>query len=327
MKLYKSSTISTRSTCCHQTSSVNVTRYLSVLSLIIILGYITYREARDSEHNPTETLEPEITVTPGAKSIPTPSSMTFAGEEVPLHESDVRERLDRELHINTYWHNNTIFLIKRAHRWFPAIEEVLAREGVPDDFKYLTAIEGSLRNDISPKNAVGFWQIRRATGRELGLEISREVDERYNPLRSTEAACRYIKKAYERFGNWTMVAAAYNRGMAGMARAIEDQQVDSYYDLLLNEETYRYVFRILAIKEIIENPDTYYFEVDEEHLYEPYELTYVEVSESIPDLVTFSQEQGINYKILKLHNPWLRQGKLTVRSGHTYQIAIPTTTP
>ena len=207
------------------------------------------------------------------------------------------------------------------------MEEVLAREGVPDDFKYLTAIEGNLRNDVSPKNAVGFWQIRRTTGKELGLEISREVDERYNPLRSTEAACKYLKQAYERFGNWTMAAASYNRGMAGLQRAIDKQQVDSYYDLLLNEETSRYVFRILAIKEIIENPENYYFDIEAEHLYEPYEIQFVEVRESVPDLVDFSKKLGINYKILKLHNPWLRQDKLTVRPGKVYNIAMPRATP
>ena len=302
---------------------MNLSKYLSILSLIVILGYISYKEVARSEPTGHYPPEPTIMVTPAAKSIPIPSYMTFAEELVPLTAPDVRERLDRELHINTYWHNNTIFLIKRAHRWFPAMEEVLAREGVPDDFKYLTAIEGNLRNDVSPKNAVGFWQIRRPTGRELGLEITREVDERYDPIKSTEAACKYLKRAYEKFGNWTMAAASYNRGVAGMERAIKNQHVDSYYDLLLNEETSRYIFRILAIKEIIKNPRNYYFDIQAEHLYEPYDLTLVEVTETVPSLVDFSKDLGINYKILKLHNPWLRQDKLTVRSGKVYSIAIP----
>ena len=257
-----------------------------------------------------------------AKSIPIPDSLTFAGEPVPLNIPDVRERLDRELHINSYWHNNTIFLIKKANRWLPQIEPILKEHGIPDDFKYLTAIEGSFRNDVSPMQAVGFWQIRKDAGKEFGLEINREVDERYDPLKSTVAACKYLRKAYDKFGSWTLVAASYNRGMSGLQRAIDNQQVDSYYDLLLNEETARYVFRILAIKEIIENPSKYSFQIDKDHLYEPEKVKYIEVTESIDDLVEFAKEQGINYKLLKRHNPWLRKDKLTVKKN-IYQIAIP----
>jgi hypothetical protein len=203
------------------------------------------------------------------------------------------------------------------------MELILKEQGVHDDFKYVTAIEGSLRNDISPKNAVGFWQIRKATGRELGLEITSEVDERYDPLKSTYAACKYFMKAKRKFGNWTMAASSYNRGMAGISRAMKKQKVDVYYDLLLNKETSRYVFRILAIKEIFEHPKKYSFDIQPEHLYKPLDLRYIEVTESIPDLVDYSKSLGINYKILKEYNPWLRKDKLTVRSGKTYQIAIP----
>lgn len=301
--------------------------YLSVLSLVTLLGYIAFNEARDNE--PDDKLLPGFTsqgIALGnyiAKSITLPEQLTFAGEQVPLDEPDVRERLDRELHINTYWHNNTIFIIKRAHRWFPAIERILDEESVPNDFKYLPAIESNFLNDTSPKNAVGFWQIRKSTGREMGLEITREVDERYDPVKSTRAACKYLKKAYKKFGNWTMVAGSYNRGMTGIQNAIEKQKTDSYYDLLLNSETSRYVFRILAIKEIIENPENYYFKISDDHLYNPYNVEYVEVTESIPDLVEFSEKLGINYKQLKKYNPWLRQDKLTVRGNKKYLIAIP----
>jgi len=258
-----------------------------------------------------------------AKSISLPASMTFAGEEVPLGEPDVLERLDRELHINTYWHNNTIFLMKRSGRWFPEIEKILSENGIPDDFKYLTTIEGSLRNDVSPKNAVGFWQIRKATGRELGLEVSRDVDERYDPIKSTRAACKYLNKAYKKFGSWTMVAASYNRGVAGMSRAIENQREDDYYNLMLNEETSRYLFRILAIKEIFENPEKYSFDISEEHMYLPFELSYVKVTENVDNLVEWSKQHEISYKTLKFYNPWLRNNKLNVKSGKTYQIALP----
>lgn len=257
-----------------------------------------------------------------ATSLAIPDTLFFAGEEVPLNVPDVRERLDRELHINTYWHNNTIFLIKNAHRWLPQIEPILKEHGIPDDFKYLTAIEGSFRNDISPMQAVGFWQIRKDAGKENGLEINREVDERYDPLKSTVAACKYLKKAYAKFGNWTLVAASYNRGMTGLQKAINHQNNSNYYDLLLNEETSRYVFRILAIKEIIENPDKYSFNIDVAHLYQPEMVKYIEVNSTIDDLVQWSIDNGINYKLLKRHNPWLRQDKLTVKKK-TYQIAVP----
>jgi hypothetical protein len=298
------------------------------MSLVILIGYLTYNESRESrevDNNPDLPIEAEMYAShfPQASSIPLPDSMDFAGEMVPLDKSDVWERLDREIHINTYWHNNTIFLMKRANRWFPEIEQILMEEGVPADFKYIPAIEGQFLNAISPKAAVGFWQIRKPTGLELGLEISREVDERYDPIKSTRAACKYFKKAYEKFGNWTLAAASYDRGRAGIQRALDHQGVDSYYDLLLNDETSRYVFRILAIKEIIENPELYGFNIKDEHLYEPYIVEYVEVDETIPDLVTFARNHGITYKDLKKLNPWLRKDQLTVKRGKQYLIAIP----
>ena len=294
-----------------------------------VIGYILFMGCSTSESNISDDIivdNPplgEYTTYYNAKSLPIPDSLSFAGELVPLLIPDVRERLDRELHINTYWHNNTIFLIKKANRWLPQIEPILKKFDVPDDFKYLTAIEGSFRNDISPKNAVGFWQFRKEAGKEFGLEITKEVDERYDPLKSTEAACKYLKKAYEKFGSWTLVAASYNRGMSGLQKAIDNQKVTSYYDLMLNEETSRYVFRILAIKEIIENPSKYNFEIEGEHLYQPEQLKYVEVTESIDNLVTFAKSQNINYKLLKRHNPWLQKDKLTVKKGAKYQMAIP----
>jgi hypothetical protein len=251
-----------------------------------------------------------------------PDSLHFAGEPVPMDVQDVRERIDKELHINTYWHNNTIFLMKRASRWLPQIQEILRRHNIPDDFKYLPLIESGLMNDISPKDAVGFWQILKSAGKENGLEITNEVDERYDPLKATEAACRYLKKSYEKFGNWTVVAASYNRGMGGMERALENQQVTSYYDLFLNDETSRYVFRIIACKEIIEHPAKYGFKINPKHLYQPESVRYVEVHETI-NLIDFAKKNGTNYKLLKRHNPWLRDEKLTVKKGKVYQIAIP----
>jgi len=307
---------------------------LSILSLVLVLAYIQYDQQKEpaAYQNPSQHVAFYNVDNPpageyagylNAVSLELPKELSFAGERVPLEIPDVRERLDREMHINTYWHSSTIFLIKHAHRWLPQIEKILKENGVPDDFKYLTAIEGGFINQVSPANAVGFWQIKKDAGKENGLEITREVDERYDPLKSTEAACKYLKKAYEKFGNWTNAAASYNRGMAGLQRAIDDQKVDSYYDLMLNEQTSRYVFRILAIKEIIEHPAKYGFDIDKHHLYNQEKLRYVEVDKDIDDLVEFAKEQGINYKLLKRHNPWLREDHLDVNRKKSYKIAIP----
>jgi membrane-bound lytic murein transglycosylase D len=315
----------------------NFPLYLSLLAIFFVLGYVRYANSRmekslavveqdqrleEGSLAPADLDETDMQPIP-AITFDLPDSLSFAGEPVPMHLTDVRERIDKELHINTYWHNNTIFLMKRANRWLPQIQEILRKNNIPDDFKYLPLIESGLMNDISPKAAVGFWQILKSAGKENGLEITNEVDERYDPLKATEAACSYLKKAYTKFGNWTVVAASYNRGMGGMERAMENQQVKSYYDLFLNDETSRYVFRILACKEIIEHPSTYGFKVKPKHLYQPEPLKYIEVNQTIPDLITFAKQQRTNYKLLKRHNPWLRDERLTVRGKKTYTIALP----
>jgi len=315
----------------------NFPLYLSLLSVVVVLGYVRYANERmknslavvekdmrleEGTLAPSELDEMDMLPLP-AITFDLPDSVSFAGETVPMNLTDVRERLDKELHINTYWHNNTIFLMKRANRWLPQIQEILRKNGIPDDFKYLPLIESGLMNDVSPKAAVGFWQILKSAGKENGLEITNEVDERYDPLKATEAACKYLKTAYKKFGNWTVVAASYNRGMGGIERAIENQQVKSYYDLFLNDETARYVFRILACKEIIENPSTYGFKVNPRHLYDPEPVKYVQVNETITDLVAFAKKNGTNYKLLKRHNPWLRDDRLTVKRGKVYRVAIP----
>ncbi len=261
--------------------------------------------------------------TVNAIALDLPDSLSFAGEPVPLQVADVRERLDREMHINAYWHTNTIFLLKRAHRWLPQIAEVLAAEGIPDDFKYIPAIEGAFLNDISPRAAVGFWQFKKDAAREFGLEVTRQVDERYDPLKSTRAASKYLRKAYDKFGNWTLVAASFNRGRAGIIRAMDKQKVDNYYDLMLNDETSRYVFRILAAKEIIEHPHRYGFQVAEDQLYNREQVNYVTVTASVPSWVDWAKAQGINFKLLKRHNPWIQSDHLTVSAGKEYRVAIP----
>lgn len=318
-----------------QLPELNLAVFISIVTLIILIGYIVFKEDGKyaSAKFPDQVISDEgvfqvsydeesWNATP-AVSFDVPGNITFAGQPVPMSIPDVKERLDKELQINCYLHSNTIFLIKRAHRWLPQMQEILRKHNIPDDFKYLPLIESNLLNVVSPKDAVGYWQILESSGSELGLEISKFVDERYDPLKATEAACKYLKKAYDKFGDWALVAASYNRGMTGVQKALDNQQVDSYYDLYLNDETSRYVFRIIAIKEIIENPRKYGFRINPAHLYQQEPLRYVEVDDDIKDLITFAKTNGTNYKLLKRHNPWLRDEKLPVRKGKKYMIALP----
>lgn len=300
--------------------------FFSFLAFFLVVAKINY-DKNPSTDSP-EPSTPARTIDDGPSPEPIisynlPDSLSFAGEQVPLQMPDVRERLDKELHINAYWQTNTLFLLKRAHRWLPRISEILKRNGIPEDFKYLPLVESALLNDVSPKSAAGFWQIGVDSGRELGLEVSREVDQRYDPLLSTEAACKYLKKAYDRFGDWTLVAASYNRGMRGISDALSEQKVTSFYDLYLNDETSRYLFRVLAIKEIMLHPHRYGFYVDPSQLYNAQPVHYVEVDETIPDLAQYALDQGSNYKILKRFNPWLQSDQLRVRHGKHYRIALP----
>ncbi|MFT4679490.1 MAG: membrane-bound lytic murein transglycosylase D [Flavobacteriales bacterium] len=255
-----------------------------------------------------------------------PESPTFAGESVPTDIIDVKEKLDRELVVNSYWHSNTFLMIKRANRWFPVIEPILAKNGIPDDFKYLALIESGLTNAVSHAGATGFWQFMKATGQSYGLQVTSEVDERYHVEKSTEAACHYLRDAYDKFHSWTLVAASYNMGMAGLGRRLSEQQVDTYYDLLLNAETARYVYRIAAVKEIFDEPEAYGFFIADEDLYSPYLTHLVEVDMPVSDFIQFAQDQGINYKILKTLNPWLRKGQLSSTSGKTFAVKIPNDT-
>nr|WP_021778672.1 lytic transglycosylase domain-containing protein [Dokdonia sp. MED134] len=256
-------------------------------------------------------------------AIPMPDGLNFAGEEVPVQNPDIKERMDRELLVNTYWQSNALLLFKRAHKYFPIIEPILAEEGVPDDLKYLAVIESGLTQAVSPARATGFWQIMKETGKEYGLEVNSNVDERYHIEKSTRAACQYLKKSKERFGNWTAAAAAYNAGNYGVSRRFEEQNVNDYYDLLLGEETGRYVFRIIALKEILSNPKKYGFNYRTEDLYTAVPTYKVEVDTAVTDFVKFAERFGINYKILKIHNPWLREPKLNNSSRKKYYIEIP----
>lgn len=252
-----------------------------------------------------------------------PDELDFAGENIPLELEDIRERMDRELHVNAYWQSNTLFYLKRANKWFPVIEPILKENGVPDDFKYLALVESGLLQVVSPAGARGFWQFREDAATEFGLEVTNEVDERYHVQKSTVAASKFLKKAKEKFGTWTMAAASYNVGMRGLQNQVDRQKENYYHDLLLNEETSRYVFRILAAKEILNHPGKYGFHYRDKHLYEPYNFKTIEVDTAVKDLAVFAQGLGINYKTLKLLNPWLRQSYLYNRNKNTYEILLP----
>jgi len=252
-----------------------------------------------------------------------PKQMDFAGEAIPYYLNDVQERLDREMITNLNYHTNTTLVLKRANKVFPVIEPILKQYGVPDDFKYLAVIESSLVNAVSPAGARGVWQFMPETAKEKGMEVNDFVDERYHLEKSTVAACKYLVEAKNKFGNWTLAAASYNGGMAGISKRLQEQEVTDFYDLLLTEETSRYVFRILALKEIMQNPTKYGFEMPKEVLYQHIPVKKIEVDSSITNLATFAKSQGINYKILKIHNPWLRDKKLINKTGKKYELEIP----
>lgn len=256
-------------------------------------------------------------------SLNIPEGLNFAGEKVPLEIEDIRESFDRELLVNTYWQSQSLLFQKRANRWFPVIEPILAAQGVPDDFKYLAVIESGLDNVVSPAGATGYWQIMRETGREYGLEINNEVDERYNVEKATVAACKYLKKAYGKYGSWTMAAASYNVGMRGLEKQVDRQKADSYYDLLLNTETGRYLYRTIAIKEILSKPAQYGFHFRPKDLYQPYETYEITINTAVDDFADFAFEHGVNYKILKILNPWLRDTYITNPQKKEYTIKLP----
>jgi membrane-bound lytic murein transglycosylase D len=253
-----------------------------------------------------------------------PIAVDFAGESTPLKVTDVKERLDRELLINANLHSTTTLIIKRANRVFPIIEPILQKYNVPDDFKYLAVIESGLTNAVSSAGARGVWQFMPDTAKEKGMQVNEIVDERYHLEKSTEAACKYLLAAKEKFGTWTLAAASYNGGMSGISKKIEEQKVSNYYDLGLTEETSRYVFRILALKEIMKQPTKYGFSIFSSDLYPSIPIKKIEIDSTITDLTSFAISQGINYKILKIHNPWLRDKKLLNPMKKKYEIDIPT---
>ncbi|MBI34563.1 MAG: murein transglycosylase [Flavobacteriales bacterium] len=257
-----------------------------------------------------------------AKSHDIPQEISFCGEEVPLDSKDIVERLDKEMIKNTYWHSSILLFYKRSGKYFPVIEPILKKNNIPNDFKYLAIAESGLDNVVSPAGARGFWQFMEKTGKEYNLEINKEVDERYHLEKSTQAACDYLNDAYKKFGSWTLVAASYNMGMYGLEKSLKRQKVKSYYDLLLNSETSRYVFRIIAYKTILENPSLYGYNLKSSEKYIPLKYSTVSIDTSVADFAEFAVQKNINYKILKLANPWLRQKYLKNENQKNYVLKI-----
>lgn len=253
---------------------------------------------------------------------PLPDKISLAGEIVPLSDFEVRERLEREIFVNTFWQSQTILLLKKTKRWFPEIEKILKQQGVPDDFKYLALAESGLSNVVSPSNAAGFWQFLPSTAKQYNLTVNAEVDERYHLEKATVAACKYLKEAYAKFGSWNLVAASYNMGIDGLQKQIDTQKQKNYFALLLNDETSRYVLRILALKEIAGNPSKYGFKLENSDFYKPLKSRTFLVDSTITDIAQFAINQKINYKQLKMLNPWLRQNTLTNKAKEKFEIKI-----
>lgn len=253
-----------------------------------------------------------------------PESLSFAGEAVPLDRWDVKERFDRELLFNYYNQANILFLMKLANRYFPDIEARLKDAGVPDDFKYVCVAESNLLAGArSGVGATGFWQFMPGTAPGYGLQAGKQVDDRYDIIKSTDAATKYLKQAYAKFGNWTAAAASYNCGQGGYNAQVTYQGTANYYDLLLPEETNRYIFRILAFKHIMENAKSLGFELKEEDKYEKVPHRTVTVNTSIPNLAAWARSNGTTFKMVRQMNPWLRDRSLTVTGGKTYEIKLP----
>lgn len=289
--------------------------FLTTIVFLFIYGFqFTENETSRYKESPYrfEISQPEI-----------PSEVFLFGERIPLDNFEVYERLDREIIVNSFWHSATILALKRANRWFPVIEPILKANGIPDDFKYLAVAESNLDNVVSPAGATGFWQFIKSAAIEYGLEVNNEIDERYHVEKSTEAACRYLKDAYNKFGSWTMAAAAYNAGMGGIDKWSGLQKTNNYYNLVLGIETSRYILRIAALKIIMENSQKYGYNLNENDLYKPLKFKEVVLDSSVTDFADYATSLGINYKTLKVYNPWLRDTFLKNKSGKKYILKIP----
>jgi membrane-bound lytic murein transglycosylase D len=300
--------------------------YYFFLGIIITLGLVFFSitlffadNTTNANSNPNEDfpqgykiISPEI-----------PAYLEFAGEKIPTENFEVYERMEREFLSNTYWHSATILSIKRANRWFPIIEPILKKNNLPDDFKYLSVAESNLENVISPAGATGFWQFMKPAGEKYGLEINSQVDERYDVEKSTEAACKYLNDSYNMFGSWITAAASYNMGQDGIIEQQARQKAKNYFNLVLNSETSRFVARIVSLKYIFQSPEKYGFDITEEKKYKPLAYDEVTLDSSVTDMADYANSLGVNYFILKMYNPWLRDNTLANKSKKSYSIKIP----
>jgi hypothetical protein len=290
---------------------------LTILVIVIVIfsnnNITTARETTD-ENFPQgyRIVSPEI-----------PKYLEFAGEKIPTENFEVYERMEREFLSNTYWHSATILAIKRANRWFPVIEPILKKNNIPDDFKYLSVAESNLENVVSPAGATGFWQFMKEAGEKYGLEINSQVDERYHVEKSTEAACKYLNDSYSMFGSWISAAASYNMGQDGIQLQCERQKANNYFNLVLNAETSRFVARIVAFKYILQNPQQYGFDIKDGEKHEPLKYYEITLDSSITDFADYAKSLEINYFILKMYNPWLRDNYLTNKLRTVYKIKLP----
>ncbi|MCC8118504.1 MAG: lytic transglycosylase domain-containing protein [Bacteroidales bacterium] len=293
---------------------------ISLAAVAIGIGCISSTSSNPAEAAPSQSSTGFSTVlTPDI-----PKTVTICGQEVSLDREDMYERYDRELASIVYTHGNTLLTLKRANKYFPVMAPILKKNGIPEDFLYLACIESYLNpKAVSPAKAAGIWQFIPETGKQYGLEVSDEVDERYNLEKATASACRYLKQAYNKYGNWESVMAAFNGGQARISKELDAQLVDSAFDLWLADETMRYIFRIMAMKEVMENPSKYGFSLRADQLYQPAEYDIVEVSGPIDDWPAWAMAKGISYAQLRDANQWIRSKKLTNKAGKTYQVKIP----
>ena len=297
---------------------------LVLAAFFTIAVFVSSTQKEDTQGSPFTSISSQNNIPQVIKAVNLDKNFSFAGENFPMNNFDVKERLDRELSRNTYWHSNTLLNIKKANKYFPTIEKILAENGVPDDFKYLAVAESDLSNAVSPAGAKGFWQFLRKTAKEYGLEVNKEVDERYDLEKSTVAFCKYIKSNKKRFGSWLLAAAAYNMGGTRLSKEVKLQHANTYFDLNLNQETSRYVFRLVAIKEIINNPQDFGFYVEQAQMYPPIQNYYnVEVNGAVKNWGAFAEKYGISYRMLKVYNPWLVSTGLANKSRKTYVVKIP----
>lgn len=292
-----------------------VLAFVSLVGLGVFFG--------SSIKNQFEQQSNELTNYYQIRAVPIPSQLSFAGEEVPINDFLIKERLDREFLVNTYWQSSTLMIFKRSKKFFEEMDPILKKYNVPEDFKYLAVIEsGLVNNATSGSGAKGVWQFMPSTAKAYGLEVNDEVDERMHLAKSTEAACRYLVEAKSTLGNWTLAAAAYNRGSSGIQRDIDKQKVYDYYQLHLNSETARYVPRILAVKTIMQSPKKYGYMLEHKDYYDSDDFMLLEITESIDNIAEFALKMGTTYHQIKTLNPWLLGNSLTVKAK-TYFLKIP----